>query len=65
MGLPKCEVYGQIYDAIFMVINQLFKKKHYISCSEEDERTSAKAIADLFLQDVWSKHDLPASMTSD
>ena len=49
MGLPKCEAYGQIYDTILIVIDQLFKERHYMSCSEEDERTSAKATADLFL----------------
>ena len=48
-----------------MVINRLFKEKHYIPCSEKDKRTSAEATADLFLQDVWSKHGLLASMTSD
>ena len=52
VGLSKCEAYGQIYDAILMIIDQLSKKRHYISCSEEDECTSAKTTADLFLQDV-------------
>ena len=52
MGLPKCKVYGQIYDAILMVIDQLSKERHYIPCSEEDKRTSAEATADLFLWDV-------------
>ena len=65
VGLPKCKVYRQIYDAILMVIDWLSKERHYISCFEEDERTSAKATADLFLQDIWSKHGLPISMTSD
>ena len=65
MGLPKCEAYGQIYDAILMVIDQLSKERHYIPYSKKDERTSAEATADLFLRDVWSKHDLPISMTSD
>ena len=32
---------------------------------KKDERTSAEATADLFLQNVWSKHGLPTSMTSD
>ena len=48
-----------------MVINQLSKERHYIPCSEEDKCTSAKATADLFLWEVWSKHGLPISMTSD
>ena len=65
VGLPKCEVYRQIYDAILMVINWLSKEKYYIPCSEEDECTSAEATADLFFWDVWSKHGLPISMMSD
>ena len=63
--LPRCKAYGQIYDAIFIVIDQLSKERHYISCSEEDERTSVEATADLFLWDIWFKHGLPINMTSD
>ena len=48
-----------------MIINQLSKERHYILCLEENERTCAKATADLFFQNVWSKHGLPTSMTSD
>ena len=65
IGLPKCKAYGQIYDAILIVIDRLSKERYYIPCSEEDERTSTEATADLFLWDVWSKHGLPISMTSD
>ena len=65
VGLPKYKAYGQIYDTIFMVIDCLSKKKHYIFYLEEDKRISAEATADLFLQDVWSKYGLPISMTSD
>ena len=63
--LPKCKAYRQIYDAILMIIDQLSKERHYIPCSEEDERTSVEATAVLFLQDIWPKHSLPISMTSD
>ena len=63
--LPKYKVYGQIYDAIFIVINQLSKEKYYIPYLEENERTFAETTANLFFQDVWSKHGLPISMTSD
>ena len=52
MGLPKCKAYGQIYNAIFMVIDQLSKETHYIPCSEEDKHKSAKVTADLFFWDV-------------
>ena len=48
-----------------MVIDRLSKERHYIPYSEEDERTSAEATADLFLWDVWSKYGLPTSITSD
>ena len=64
MRLLKCKAYGQIYDAILMVIDQLSKERHYISCLKEDKRTSAEVTVDLFLRDVWSKHGLPTSMTS-
>ena len=63
--LPKCKTYGQIYDAILIVINRLSKERYYIPCLEEDKCTSVKATVDLFLQDVWSKHGLPTSMMSD
>ena len=64
-NLPKCHVYGQIYDAIFMVIDRLLKKCHYIPCIKKNEGTSAKAIAELFMRHVWSRKGLPISMTSD
>ena len=65
MELPKYKAYGQIYNAILMVIDQLSKERHYIPCLEEDERMSAEATADLFLRDIWSKHSLPTSMMLD
>lgn len=64
-GLLKCHAYGQVYDAILMVIDRLSKKKYYIPCLDEDKDTSSEATAELFLQYVWSKHSLPISMTSD
>ena len=63
--LLKCKAYRQIYDAILMVIDRLSKERHYIPCSEKDEHMSIEVTADLFLQDVWFKHGLPTSMTSD
>ena len=65
LKLPKYKAYRQIYDNILMVIDRLSKEKHYISCSEEDDCMSAEVTADLFFQDIWSKHSLPTSMTSD
>ena len=64
VGLSKCKSYKQIYDVILMVINWLSKERHYIPCLEKDKHTSAEVTTDLFLQDVWSKHGLPTSMTS-
>lgn len=46
---PKCHAYDQIYDMIFMVIDRLSKKRHYIPCIEENKKTSAEAIAELFM----------------
>ena len=65
MGLPKCEAYGQIYNAILIAIDWLSKERHYLPYSEEDEHTSAEATVNLFFWDVWSKHSLLISMTSD
>ena len=65
VGPPKYKAYGQIYDAILMVINRLSKKRHYIPCLEEDKCMSTEATADLFFWDVWSKHGLLTSMMSD
>lgn len=64
-GLPKCHVYGQIYDMILIVINHLSKKRYYILCLEDKEGTSAEATAELFMQYVWLRQDLPISLTSD
>ena len=64
-GLLKCHAYGQIYDAILMVIDCLLKKRHYIPCLKKNEGTSAEATAELFMQHVWSREDLLISITSD
>ena len=64
-GFPKCHAYGQIYDVIFMVIDRLSKERQYISCTEENESTSAKVTTKLFMKHVWSREGLLISMTSD
>lgn len=64
-GLPKCHAYDQIFDAILMIIDWLSKERYYIPCTEENKRTSVEAIAELFMQHVWSKKILPISMTLD
>ena len=63
-GLLICKAYGQEYDAIFMIVDQLSKEKVYILCIEENKGTFAETIAELFFQNVWSKHGLPVSLTS-
>ena len=65
IGLPKCHAHGQIYDAIFMVIDRLSKEHHYILCTEENKGTLAEATAELVMRHVWSREGLPISMTSD
>ena len=62
--LLKCHAYGQIYDAILIVIDHLSKKHHYIPCTKKNKGTSAKATAKLFIQHVWSRESLPISLTS-
>ena len=64
-GLPKCHAYGQIFDAILMIIDRLSKERHYIPCTEENKETSAKATAELFIQYIWSREGLPISLTLD
>ena len=41
-GFPKCHVYGQIFNAILMVIDRLSKEHHYISCTEITKRCPSK-----------------------
>lgn len=48
-GLPKCHAYGQIYDIILIIIDWLLKKRYYILYSKDNESTSAKATAKLFM----------------
>ena len=67
VGLPKSQGYSDAksYDAILMVVDRLLKERHYIPCTEEDNGTSAKATAAMFLRHVWCYHGLPISLTSD
>ena len=52
MGLPKYKAYRQIYDVILIIIDWLFKERHYILCSEKDEHTLAEVTTNLFLQNI-------------
>lgn len=48
-SLLKCYAYGQIYDAIFIVINRLLKKRHYILYTKENKKTFTETTAELFM----------------
>lgn len=64
-GLPKCQWYGRLYNAILMVVDRLAKEKIYIPSSDEDDGTNTEATARMLVQHVWSKHGLPTSVVSD
>lgn len=48
-----------------MVINQLTKKRHYISCITDENGTIAEDIAYLLLNNVWKLHGISLSLTFD
>lgn len=64
-GLPECQWYGRLYNAILMVVDRLAKEKIYIPCSDKDNGTNTEATARMLVQHVWSKHGLPTSVVSD
>lgn len=49
-------------NSILVVIDRLTKARHLIPCNED---TSARDLADLFVQNVWRLHGLPDTITSD
>ena len=67
VGLPKNQGYNNSkpYDAILIVVDWLSKERHYIPCTKEDNGTSAKATAAMFLRHIWCYYSLPISLTSD
>ena len=48
-----------------MIVDRFSKERHYIPCTEENNRINAEATASLFLRHVWCHHGLPISLTSD
>ena len=61
IGLPK----SRGFNAIFTICCRLSKHRLYIPCSDEDEGTSAKSLADLVLKEVYRHRGLPTTIISD
>jgi hypothetical protein len=53
------------YNDILMIIDRLSKMHHYISCTTDDNETTAKEIAKLLIQHVWKLHKLFTIMIFD
>ena len=53
------------YNVICIIIDKLLKKKHYISCHSEDQRTSAEKVIKIMLWNIYCLHRLFNSIVSD
>ena len=53
------------YNVICTIIDQLLKKRHYISCHSEDQRTSAEEVIKIMLWNIYCMHELLSSIVSD
>ena len=53
------------YNAICTIIDRLSKKRHYISCHSEDQRTSAEEVIKIMLWNIYRLHGLFSSIVSD
>ena len=60
-GLPK----SRKFNAIFTICCRLSKHRLYVPVSDENEGTSAKALAEVLLKEVYRHHGLPLSIVSD
>lgn len=65
IGLSKCYVYSQIFDAILIIINHLSKKHYYIPYIRNYKRTLAEVTAKLFMQYIWLREKLSINLISD
>ncbi len=45
-------------NAILMIVDRLIKMHHYVSCTTEEDDTSAKETAKLLITHVWKLHEL-------
>jgi hypothetical protein len=53
------------FNAILMIINRLTKMHHYISCTAEEDDTSAEETVKLLIDNVWKLHELSSIIVSD
>jgi transposase InsO family protein len=53
------------FNIILTVVDRLFKERYYISCTAENEGTSAEEITKLLLRWVYRTHGLSDSIISD
>ncbi len=60
-GLPESKSGN---NSIFVVVDRLFKMRHYIPCSTNNQGTAALAVAQLYLNHVWKLHNLPRTIVS-
>jgi hypothetical protein len=52
------------FNAILMIMNRLTKMHHYVSCTTEEEDTSAEETAQLLINNVWKLHELSSTIVS-
>ena len=53
------------YNAIFTIYYRLLKERLYVPVTDENEGTSAKELADIFLKEVYRYYGLPLLIVSD
>ena len=53
------------YNAILIVINTLFKERHYILCTVSDKKTSVKFTVNLLIKKIFKLHELLNFIISD
>ncbi len=53
------------YNVILMMIDRLSKMHHYISCTTDENETTAKKTDKLLIRHVWKLHELLITMISD
>jgi predicted metal-dependent hydrolase len=53
------------FNAILMIVDRLTKMHHYVSCTIENEDTSAEKTTRLLINHVWKLHELSSTIMSD